>query len=469
MTMPPTTPDRAAVTTPKTTDDTTDDATSDTTADVTRGAALDPALARAWTPLLLGADRARALALVDEIATALSQPARTNDPSLRGAAARALFYAYFAEAAPERALSPSVDDALLAAVDGIARTQQTVSLCEGFVGVGWVAQHLVGRFDDDGEDANAAIDDALATVTDRASWSGAYELLYGLGGIGVYALERIARPSGRQLLAQVVTRLDELAERQPGGVAWRTAPSPASAVRTTNAALGHYDCGVAHGVPGLVPLLAGACAAGVEAARARPLLDGAVRWLLDVARLPDTAASSFPDAVAVAALPAPTRLGWCYGDPGVAAALLAAARAVDEPTWAAAARAIALRAAERALADAGDGNEAGLQVASLCHGSVGVALLMHRLWSELGDEALAAAARLLYVRTLALQPLGRAGGFRALSHSPGDGRRWTDDRSLFTGGAGLGLALLAATGTVEPAWDRLLAASLAPRAQTQLR
>src|SRR5262249_56737890 len=43
----------------------------------------------------------------------------------------------------------------------------------------------------------------------------------------------------------------------------------------------------------------------------------------------------------------PARLAWCYGDPGVAAALLGAARSVAEPAWGREARAIARRAARR--------------------------------------------------------------------------------------------------------------------------
>jgi hypothetical protein len=38
---------------------------------------------------------------------------------------------------------------------------------------------------------------------------------------------------------------------------------------------------------------------------------------------------------------------------------------------------------------------------------------------------------------------------------------WGADRSFVNGTCGIGLSLLAATSTLDPAWDRLLAASLA--------
>jgi hypothetical protein len=76
------------------------------------------------------------------------------------------------------------------------------------------------------------------------------------------------------------------------------------------------------------------------------LLDGAVRWLL--AHMVDMASGpTVPYFVAEGAEPGPARPAWCYGDPGVAATLLLAARDVGKPAWAAAAIDLAVRAAAR--------------------------------------------------------------------------------------------------------------------------
>jgi class I lanthipeptide synthase len=50
------------------------------------------------------------------------------------------------------------------------------------------------------------------------------------------------------------------------------------------------------------------------------------------------------------------------------------------------------------------------------------------------------------------------GGFSALS-AKADGRYWEGDRGLLTGASGIALALLAATTSIEPAWDRMLLVS----------
>ena len=116
--------------------------------------------------------------------------------------------------------------ALGRAIEALATVPLSPSLYGGFTGVAWVADLLSGdstaALDDD---PNAAVDAALESYlnAERASRD-PYDLVDGLVGIGVYALERTARPSGRRVLAWVVRRLAEAARRYPPGVAWPTDP-----------------------------------------------------------------------------------------------------------------------------------------------------------------------------------------------------------------------------------------------------
>src|SRR5205814_9776603 len=101
--------------------------------------------------------------------------------------------------------------------------------------------------------------------------------------IGVYALERLARgaAAGAECLARVVERLGELAVRDRGGITWFTPPEHLSRWQRERCPGGYFNFGLAHGVPGVIALLGGVCSAGVAADQARPLLEGAVPWLLD--------------------------------------------------------------------------------------------------------------------------------------------------------------------------------------------
>jgi hypothetical protein len=250
----------------------------------------------------------------------------------------------------------------------------------------------------------------------------------------------------------VVDRLAETAERQGNGVTWWTDPAWVAPETRAEFPRGYYNVGLAHGVPGVIGLLGRVCAAGVARDKARSLLDGAVRWLLD-----QDGPESFPCWAAPGAAGDTARLAWCYGDPGVAAALLGAARCVGESAWESAALAIARRAAQRPY------EEAGIKDAGLCHGSAGVAHLFNRMFHATGEPRLAEAARSWFEQTLAMRRPGRGiGGYEAWEP---DGAG-SADRGLLTGATGIALALLAATTYIEPLWDRMLLVSIPERPAT---
>src|SRR5262249_26596502 len=192
----------------------------------------------------------------------------------------------------------------------------------GLAGIAWASQHIRSRLTPEAEIGHRSLDEALLSCVRRTPWRSHYDLIAGLVGIGVYAAERLPRPSAVELLTTVVDRLEETAEPVGTGVTWHTRPQLLPRLQREENPAGYYNLGVAHGVPGVVGLLGLACAAGVAPERARALLDGAVRWLL-AQRLPEGAVSSFGDWVVPGAPPDPwgSRCAWCYGDAGAAAAL----------------------------------------------------------------------------------------------------------------------------------------------------
>jgi hypothetical protein len=186
--------------------------------------------------------------------------------------------------------------------------------------------------------------------------------------------------------------------------------------------------------------------------RARPLLVGTVRWLLA-----QQTPGGFPSGIEKERADQPARLAWCYGDPGVAAALLWAARLVDEPAWEQEARAIARRAAQQPA------EQAGVVDAGLCHGAAGLGHLFNRLFQATGDPCLAEAARFWFERTLQMRRSGRGvGGYEAWQLDDDGKVTRIADPGLLTGAAGIALALLAVTTPVEPAWDRMLLVEIPP-------
>jgi lantibiotic modifying enzyme len=402
----------------------------------------------------------RATEIVGEVGDAISfdQPAPGSLAS--GDSGFALFHAYRARAVAGGGHEDLSRRYLERAVDSLAATKMEPGLHSGFTGIAFAVEHLLPTIGPEEDDLNASIDEALESgLRDSggtAVWLQSPELIAGLAGLGIYALERMPRPSAVRLLESIVARMAALSRRTTDGITWWTAPEllpPISRERTPE---GCYNLGVAHGVPGAIAFLGEVCAAGVAEREAFRLLEGAVSWLLaQRSRLGDAA---FPTWIASNGRPPARRVSWCYGNPGIAAALLVAARAVGDRRWEAAAIELALESAAQGIEDSG------VIEACLCHGSAGNGHLFNRLFQATGDERLRGAAVAWYARTFELHKPGSGlAGFESLVPQGNGEMAWKGVPGFLNGVAGIGLALLAATTTVEPAWDRVLACSVPAR------
>lgn len=427
-----------------------------------------------WHPILDGELHDRARETVAAIAAELvrswpagATPTTTNDPVrpisphclADGESGQALFFAALAEVDPDSA-DPGIAH-IERAIDQLSGDTALADLYSGFTGVAWAIDHLRGRLlAEDMEDTNEDIDHILAQHLQQSPWKRAYDLTSGLAGLGLYALDRLRVPAPRAggepsnrwavtCLERVIDRLDELARHRPEGITWHTEAEILGPPTREYFPDGHENLGVAHGVPGVLPVLAQAIAAGVAVDKARPLLDGAVRWVLAQRRHDEE--SLFPYCVGDGVEPKLARAAWCYGDPGIAAALLVTARAVGEPAWEQEARAIALVSARRSI------DSAGVHDAGLCHGAAGLGHVFNRLYQATREPLLLDAARTWFSRALELRrPEQGIAGYRTWGPGADGEMTWLVDPTFLTGVAGIGLALLGATTDIEPVWDRLL-------------
>lgn len=377
----------------------------------------------------------------------------------------ALYFAYLAEATGDGADHDRATAWLDAAIADAVREPLPPTLFGGVVGLGWTIEHLGADsvMTDGGEcdDANADVDEFICGLLERTPWRGEYDLIGGLVGFGVYFLERWPRGRAGEGLRLVVRRLEELAEACDGGVRWHTPASRLPAWQRKLAPEGYYNLGVAHGVPGIVALL-GQCVASESATPgSEGLLRKAMAWVLGQEQPREETRFVGWLAAGSVAGSSKSRLAWCYGDLGVAIALLSAACAAEEPEW-------RHRALEVAIACTKQ-SESPLVVrdAGLCHGTAGVAHLYNRLFQATLDERFLDAAQWWLGQTLAIRGEDGYGGYRAYAPTRPDGQpadtAWQDNLGLLGGTTGIGLALIAATAPVAPEWDRLLLASLPRR------
>ncbi|HEX8109019.1 MAG TPA: lanthionine synthetase LanC family protein [Kofleriaceae bacterium] len=413
----------------------------------------------AWRPLFSGDLAAQMLGIVDDIADATTGP--TEHPgnlpaedapawrcSLDALAGQSLLHAYLALHGGTEARADTAIALLDQATDAAGVPAVRPGLYYGFAGTSWVASHLAGRLFEETQDNCLEVDEVLLATLADPMWNARYELLSGVVGMGVYARERLPRPSAVRLIEAVIGRLESCAERNAAGVAFFNPVETLSPEYRDVASRGWYNLGIAHGIAGVISFLGSLCRLGVAVERAAPLLADSVAWLL-TRELPAGGDYRFKCTYTPDRDIDICRLGWCHGDLAVATALLVAARGAGEPSWEQHARRIARSAAALAV------DSTPVPDASLCHGAAGIGHLFNRLYQETDEPSLGEAARSWLRKAVAMREPGHGfGGYQLYER----GKKYNNP-GFRVGSSGIALALLAAASPVPPDWDRLLMAS----------
>ena len=397
-----------------------------------------------WRPLLRGQPASQAWEVVRELASSLAEEASTLSSASysQGHSGIALFYSYLAVATKDDHTASQAVAAMDRALDVCNSSERSsLGLFGGISGVAWTYRHINELLSGEACDGlTEDADDACLAAVQRSPWRWEYDLYFGLAGLGMYALDHPDRPFSDSVVSEVVTRLEELAVPGNPGVTWVSSPEfmpPDYQKRYPN---GRYDFCMAHGVSGVIGFLAECCRLDVRRQRAAQLLCGAVEWLLANKRMEGSTFSAFLDTRSQSC-----RSAWCYGDPGICAVLLSAARALENSVWEQEALAIALKDCRRPL------EECGVSDAQVCHGAAGLGHLYNRLYQATGNEEVGRAARRWFERTLDMRVPGQ--GFAGYLSWWAGSKEWTRDPALLGGAAGIGLSLLAAISETEPLWD----------------
>lgn len=361
-----------------------------------------------------------------------------------------LLTAYLGHLHNDRNVSDTSLSSVDKAVESIEERDYPPALFGGFGGIGWLSLHTDRFFGERTGDAYDDIDAALLSVV-SGEWLRHYDLISGLVGVGVYFLERLPNPAGVAGLDIVVEALRRRAEQAPPGLTWFSDPATLPESQREQAPGGYFNLGVAHGVPGVIGLLADASHSGYASAAATTMLRASTDWVVAQAR----ADYSYPAWIVPGEPVWSTRVAWCYGGLGVSVTLLSAARALRDDALERTAVDIALAAAKRRA-------NSGAVDAGLCHGSAGIGHLFNRLFQATGREEFRDAAIHWFQRALDMRTpgVGVAGYKPVRAASARSEPPPHEQTSFLVGATGIALAFLAATTAQRPTWDRFLLARL---------
>ncbi|MGV9888686.1 lanthionine synthetase C family protein [Streptomyces sp. NPDC003395] len=302
----------------------------------------------------------------------------------------------------------------------------------------------------------------------------AYDLVNGLSGTTRLLLDAVDDPAERSpaaaralrdSLRHLVALTEPVTVAGPDGP--RTVPGwwvPAAlqVSERDRAAYPHgdFNLGMAHGIAGPLTVLATAAERGHRETGLPEAAHRVAEWLLGWT-LHDEAGPYWPARAGWADETAGdrpralfTRTAWCYGTPGVAAALHRAGDVFGQPRWRTAA-VEGLRAALRR-----DERRWAIEGPTVCHGYAGLLAVVSRVAEASGDPELRAGRERLTAKVLDCLDEEAPFAFRHLMRFPAAARspvphRAVDVAGMLEGAAGVALALLPAGSGPRP-WDRCL-------------
>jgi hypothetical protein len=441
-----------------------------------------------WRPVLAGGLAADAVRAARDVADRLRDPAQVEAAAAlartqtqfprssewapysvaQGYAGLCLLWGYLDVCFPNEGWDLVGRQHLALAVRGAeAVAPLQVGLFGGLSGLAFGAQQL-SRAGTRYQRLLASVDATIAADTIRLAEAlgdsrdgvtvGDFDIIGGLSGVGAYLLCRA--PSSA--LPWVTQAMMDLTADRNGVPRWHT-PAQLQWDEGMQQTYPHgsLNCGLAHGVPGLIAFLSLAMMSGDSRPGLGESLTRAADWL-DANRFDDAWGINWPTAVPLERIEdtpgaglrsghphsspgGPSRCAWCYGSPGIARALWLAGEALNRDDLS--------QTAIRAITDVFQRPIAARRIdsATFCHGVAGLLAITLRFANDTGSEELAAHSRTLVCQLLQHYQPESLLGFRNLETSGSE----IDQPGLLDGAPGVALTLLAAATDVEPTWDRL--------------
>jgi hypothetical protein len=374
----------------------------------------------------------------------------------QGDAGLALAFAHFDSCLPGEGWDAVAHRSLVrAAAEAERRGLTDIGLFSGLSGLGLAAwalsrggtryQRLLSALDEALVPEAVARSRALATRTSGVSVH-EFDAISGVSGVGAYLLRRREVAGAASALDAVLSSLVALTAETAGPPRWHTPQLLSHQSMVRDFPGGNLNCGLAHGIPGPLALMALALLAGVKVAGLQEAVERVATWLAEH-RADDHWGVNWPTAIPLdaQAVEARSRTAWCYGTPGVARAVWLAGTALDDQALCG----LAVRAMEavyrRPHADRG------IDSPTFCHGIAGLLQITLRFASDTGLPLFTQMAEGLIDELLAAYKPECLLGFEALDPAGVA----VENAGLLDGAAGVALVLLAAAVDVEPRWDRL--------------
>lgn len=377
-------------------------------------------------------DLLRAIHIIHSRINVIQTP---NPTLLSGLGGKALFYSYLNDTIKNDSYERITFESVQNILDHLDKIRQNPSLADGYTGIAWLLQHLLNEelFDQITMEVVSGFDLPVLQSIPFYKEQKNYDPLYGAVGAGIYFLER--KRDGISGLHSVIKLLNEISIIDQDGLKWfdqisQTIASP--------------NLGLSHGVPGVIiflvnsyELISEVYDQDIELLQLlENLIRGSINWLLSQEN--SCGKSLFPNNSEVRD---ESRLGWSYGDLGIAVGLLHAGKLFRNHEWVEKGIQVGIHTIDRNV----ESSQIYLDYelipdAGFCNGSAGISVMYQELYLLSGHKSF--EIRSEFWKDQTVSSILKAGKVYGLENAPASQSHWWNDISLIKGLSGIGLSLL---------------------------
>ena len=338
----------------------------------------------------------------------------------------------------------SMENALNKCFSALENDGSNHKFADGLAGICWGINHLVNKkiIDTDVDLLFEDLEIPLLAESENDMRANFFDFIHGGLGASIYAFDRLDNIKAKIHISKTVNYIYEYAEILNEEVKWKTIININEGVEKIE-----YNLGLSHGIPSIIWVLCKSYDSNIETEKCSQLIKGSINWILKQ-KLNINSISLFPSAIEIGRLQKHSRLGWCYGDLGIASIIWQAGKSLNNEVWKAEAIKIMTHASNRK-----NFKDNGIFDAGLCHGTAGIAHIYNRFYFETKLKKFKETANFWIGETLKLASYNDGlAGFKSMS----EGMGYVNEYSLLEGVSGIGLALYSHISDEEPTWDRCL-------------
>jgi lantibiotic modifying enzyme len=365
----------------------------------------------------------------------------------RGKAGISLFFFLYSRLKDDKRYLDVGNDILSESIDQLSQSAGHYNFSDGLSGVGWILQFLINKeyIDEDADELLQKYDQLIFESSLHELKKGRYDYVHQALGSIVYFLERASKSDHRlkfeYFIGILITELLNHAVVSDDGIKWYDRLSPGSSER--------INFGLAHGIPSIIAILSLSSIHVALRPSQKKNIRAAVEFINSFNGNGGSRYSLFPTVLFTRKEDSilQSRLGWCYGDLGVALSFLHAYLALNDRNIFRVAIEIAAETTKRF-----DENVTGIIDGGLCHGSAGVSCLYSRFYQVTGIDLFKNQSNFWMDKTVTYQS----------SDSEGAGYKFFQPNGmesvpfLLDGAAGVGLSIIGYLDSKLADWDRCL-------------